>query len=88
MLSINGLIWDEWNRDHIAHHQISPEEIEEVCHSEYNAIESFRKRIQLLGKTRKGRKLVIILSPEDRELKTYGEGIYYPITAFEEVNDL
>lgn len=38
------------------------------------------------GKTRNGKKLTIILSPEDRNLNIYGEGIYYPITAFEEVD--
>jgi len=38
------------------------------------------------GKTKDSRKLTIILSPEDRNLRIYGEGIYYLITAFEEVD--
>ncbi len=88
MIKVNGLVWDEWNREHLARHHVSPEEVEEVCHGNYQVIESFRKRLQIYGKTRKGRTLVIILSPEDRTLKVYGKGIYYPITAFEEVNDL
>jgi hypothetical protein len=47
--------------------------------------ESYRKRIIISGKTRKGRNIIIILSPEDRNLKVYGSGTYYPITAFEKV---
>lgn len=85
MIEVKELIWDDWNRDHIAEHKILPEEIEEVCHGTFQAVESYRKRIQVMGKTKRGRKLVIILSPEDRDLKTYERGVYYPITAFEEV---
>lgn len=86
MVEINGLIWDDWNKKHLAKHGVIPEEVEEVCHSKFKAVESYRGRIQLTGKTKKGKKLVIILSPEDRNLKEYGKGIYYPITAFKEVD--
>ncbi|HVF69819.1 MAG TPA: hypothetical protein VNA13_04635 [Xanthomonadales bacterium] len=85
MVTINGLIWDDWNREHLAKHKVSPEEVEEICHGKYQAFESFRGRIQVIGKTKSGKKLIIILSPEDRDLKIYGGGLYYPITAFEEV---
>ena len=85
MIVVNGLIWDDWNRKHLKSHGVKPEEVEEVCHSTYHAIESYRERIQLTGTTKVGRKLVIILSPEDRKLNKYGKGIYYPITGFEEV---
>lgn len=30
---IRRLIWDEWNIDHIAGHNVEPEEVEEVCRS-------------------------------------------------------
>lgn len=82
-MQINKLIWDDWNRNHIAKHDIILEEVEEVCNGNFVAIESYRKRILIKGKTQKGRNLAIVLSPEDRNLKTYGVGIYYPITAFE-----
>jgi hypothetical protein len=88
MIVVVGLVWDEWNREHLSRHNILPEEVEEVCQGKYQAIESYRKRIELFGKTKSGRKLVIILSPEDRYLRAYGKGIYYPVTAFEEVNNL
>ena len=87
MLSVEGLIWDEWNKDHIAKHNVTPEEVEEICHGKHQAILSFRGRIQLSGNTKSGKKLIIILSPEDRNLKKYGKGNYYPITAFEEVKN-
>ncbi len=84
MARINGLIWDEWNRNHIAEHKISVEEVEEVCHGKHEAVESYRKRILVIGITKKGRTLIVSLSPEDRNLQGYGKGLYYPITAFEE----
>ena len=83
MVVVNSFIWDEWNRGHIAHHNITPEEIEEVCHGRHQAKESHRNRILITGKTKAGRNLFIVLSPEDRNLKPYGKGIYYVITAFE-----
>jgi len=41
------------------------------------------KRFLLIGKTKRGRQLAIVLSPEDRNLEIYGNGFYYVITAFE-----
>ncbi len=83
MIVITGLVWDEWNREHLARHSISPEEVEEVCHGNYEITESYRKRLLIVGKTKRGRKIAVVLSPEDRNLKYYGKGIYYVITAFE-----
>lgn len=83
MIAVMGLVWDEWNREHLARHNISPEEVEEICHRKYKITESYRKRLLIVGKTTKGRKIVIVLSPEDRNLEYYGNGIYYVITAFE-----
>ena len=84
MVVVRGLIWDDWNRQHLAGHNVIPEEVEDVCHLRHEVRESYRKRLQVLGKTKKGRVLVIILSPEDRTGQPYDEGVYYVITAFEE----
>lgn len=84
-VTVNGLIWDDWNLAHICKHNVSKEEVERVCHGKHKIIESYRKRVQISGVTNRGRKLIIILSPEDRNLKVYGKDIYYVITAFEEV---
>ncbi len=83
MIVVNGLVWDEWNKNHLAGHNISPEEVEGVCNSKYSITESYRKRVLVVGKTKRGKKIAIVLSPEDRNLKPYDKGIYYVITAFE-----
>ncbi len=83
VIKISGLIWDEWNRGHLSRHGITPEEVEEACHNRPEAIKSYRNRIQVSGKLKSGKRITIILSPEDRNLKSYGEETYYPITAFE-----
>ncbi len=83
MIVINGLIWDEWNREHIARHAISQAEVEEVCHGKYIIIESYRKRLLVIGETKGGRRIAVVLSPEDKDLKPYGNGIFYVLTAFD-----
>lgn len=83
MLKVKGLIWDEWNKEHIAKHRLIPEEIEEACHGNFKVVESYRKRIVIIGKTKSGKSLIVVLSPEDRNLQPYGDSRYYPITAFE-----
>lgn len=80
---VNGLIWDDWNKDHIGKHRITVREIEEVCYGNHQVKESYRRRILIVGKTRTNRLLAIILSPENRNLESYGNGIYYVVTAFE-----
>lgn len=89
MVVVNGLIWDEWNRKHITQHGVTPDEVEEVCHGEHKTYKTYRKRVEIEGKTKTRRKIKIILSPESRNLKPYKSGIFYPITAFEkrEKND-
>ena len=84
MIEVTGLIWDEWNKKHIQRHNVTTEEIEEVCHSQIKTYKTYRGRIEVIGETRAGRKLKIILSPEDRNLQQYEKGFYYPVTAFEE----
>lgn len=83
MVVVKGLIWDDWNKEHIAKHGVSVEEVEEVCHGSFKAAESYKKRILITGKAKKGKMLAIVLSPEDRNLEPYGNDTYYPITAFE-----
>ena len=83
MITIKSLIWDKWNRDHITKHNVTPEEIEDVCHGRHEVIQSYRKRLQLIGTTKAGKTICIVLSPEDRNLKPYPPGTYYVITTFE-----
>ena len=83
MIKVNGLIWDEWNREHIVKHDVTVAEVEEACHAKLEISDSYRKRILVVGKTKKGRILAVVLSPEDREFHQYPKDIFYPITAFE-----
>jgi len=82
MIEIYGLVWDDWNKEHIRKHRITIEEVEEVCHRKHTIKESYRKRIQLIGTTAKGKTIAIVLSPEDRNLRRYRKGMYYVVTAF------
>ena len=87
MININTLIWDIENQNHIKKHRISTTEIEEACQNANQAIISFRKRLLIKGETLNQRKLNIVLSPQDKNGKSYPEGIYYPITAYESESD-
>jgi uncharacterized DUF497 family protein len=75
MPDIRRLRWDDWNVGHIARHQVSPEEVEEVWHSDYIIREAYGGRIVLIGPTSTGRTLAVVLDPEPEE------GVYYPVTA-------
>ena len=83
MIAVNGLVWDDWNRSHLGKHNISPEEVEEVCHGEHQSVESYRKRILIMGETKTKKHIAVVLSPEDVSLKPYRDGVYYVVTAFE-----
>ena len=75
MIYIRLLIWDTWNVPHIARHQVAPEEVEEVCHGDPVTSDTYKGRLRVVGPTRSGRVLTVILAPEDEE------GVYYPVTA-------
>jgi uncharacterized protein len=75
MLTIRRLIWDAWNVGHIARHRVTPEEVEEVCHGEPVASQTYKGRLRVVGPTQRRRMLTVILAPTDEQ------GVYYPITA-------
>jgi uncharacterized DUF497 family protein len=74
MVTVRRLRWDPWNAGHITGHQVSPEEVEEVCQGSPVVEMGYAGRLRLVGPTSAGRLLAVILAPED-------EGAYYPITA-------
>lgn len=74
MLVIRRLIWDSWNVAHIARHQVKPEEVEEVCHGDPIAQEGRGGRSLVIGPTRSGKILTVVIDPE-------GQDLYYPVTA-------
>ena len=75
MLYIRHLIWDDWNVAHIARHEVTRDEVEEACRGQPVISETYKGRLRVVGPTRSGRMLTVILSPED------DEGVYYPVTA-------
>ena len=75
MLVVRRLIWDPWNVAHIARHQVTPDEVEEVCHGDPIVQVGKQGRSLVFGPTQAGRMLAIVLDPET------GEGVYYPETA-------
>jgi uncharacterized DUF497 family protein len=75
MLYVRHLIWDDWNVPHIARHQVTCEEVEEVCRSQPITSETYNNRLRVVGPTQSGKMLTIILAPQEEE------GVYYVVTA-------
>ena len=63
MISARRLIWDAWNITHIARHQVTPEEVEEVCQGEFVSSETYSGRLRIIGSTASNRMLTVILAP-------------------------
>jgi uncharacterized DUF497 family protein len=63
-LWIDELVWDEWNEEHIARHQLMPEEVEEVVFDPGTLFLRGRKapsRYLGMGLTEAGRYLLVVL---------------------------
>ncbi len=75
VLFVRRLIWDAWNVAHIARHQVAPDEVEEVCHGDVVARQTYQGRLIIIGPTQSGRILAVVLAPEEPP------GVYYPLTA-------
>ena len=74
MVLVRELVWDAWNVAHIAHHEVTPEEVEEVCWGFTHSSRTYQDRLRVIGQTVSGRTLTVILAPVQTE-------IYYPVTA-------
>ena len=74
MVRVDRVRRDDWNRQHIADHGVSPEEVEDVCRVPCIVRESYKGRLMLIGPNAAGRILVAVLDPE-------GEDTYYPVSA-------
>ena len=75
IISVNKLIWDDWNITHIAEHDVLPEEVEEVCKSDPLVQTGNKGRVVVIGLTRVHRWVEVVLDPEPEE------GVYYVVTA-------
>ena len=68
-MRIGELFWDESNESHIARHNVTRQEVEEVCFGRHWMLRSGRKRRAVFGQTEAGRYLIVILE----KLWDYGE---------------
>ena len=57
-----ALIWDDWNKEHIAKHKVTVKEVEEAYKSKTIVKFSYLGRKLILGKTMRDRLLTIIVS--------------------------
>ncbi len=75
MIRVQRLVWDDWNVGHVARHEVAPEEVEQVCHSNPMASSVHSGRLRLVGSTLGGRLLTVILAGDAKA------GVCYPVTA-------
>ncbi len=79
-VKIQGLQWDDQNIEHIAHHYVSHQEVEDVCFGVHVSIRESEMRDILSGQSADGRYLNVVL-------ERLGKGQFRPITAFEMSED-
>jgi uncharacterized protein len=75
MIEVKDLIWDDWNIAHIARHDVTKDEVEQACQSDYMVFDGDKGRFLVIGTTETERVLAVVLDPEPEP------GIYYPVTA-------
>jgi uncharacterized DUF497 family protein len=74
-LYIGRLLWDEYRVEHIAQHDVEPDEVWEVCLDPLHlAHKESRQRYRLYGQTADGRYLFVVLEHIEST-------VYKPITA-------
>lgn len=73
---IGELEWDDENVEHIARHNVSPQEVEDVCFGLHISERQSNRRYVLSGQTAAGRYLNVVV-------ERIGAGLFRPITAFE-----
>lgn len=73
---VRGLVWDEWNVEHVARHGVAVEEVEQVCLSSPFVTKASSRTFRAIGQSWAGHYLTVILSSR-------GRGTYYTVTARE-----
>ena len=76
LIDVDRLVWDGWNTDHIAKHGVTPEDVKEVVAGEPIARKTYKNRLLVLGLTRAGRMLAVVIGPVPDD-----PGAYYPFSA-------
>ncbi|WP_371781682.1 hypothetical protein [Streptosporangium subroseum] len=74
-MRIEEIMWDDWNEEHIARHEVSPAEVEQVAFTRPLRAKRMRNGIYAVyGQTDAGRYLTVFLAPRP-------SNAYYPVTA-------
>ena len=73
---IGELEWDDENVGHITRHNVTPEEVEDVCFGLHLRVKASRQRYVLSGQTDSGRYLTVVI-------ERISMGLFRPITAFD-----
>ncbi len=68
---IAHLYWDDWNRDHLGKHAVSPQEAEEVVAGEPISRQSYKQRLAVTGPTIAGRLLTVIVGAVPNQPGTF-----------------
>jgi uncharacterized protein len=74
VITMEQLIWDEWNIEHIARHELTPDEVEAVCAGDAFVSETYSGRLRLIEPTYEGNMVTVIIAPKSTEK-------FYPVTA-------
>lgn len=74
VIRVRSLLWDEFNSSHVAKHAVTVEEVEQVCAWRVEAWPGQKDRFLVVGKTKTGRIITIILA------RKYDK-TFYPVTA-------
>lgn len=62
-----NIVWDKWNLEHIKKHNVSKYEVEIFFKNKNLLVESYKGRLIIIGKTKRGRLLTTILSFEKQK---------------------
>lgn len=73
-IEVNKLVWDKANKEHINKHSVAVKEVDEICFRKVKAKLAKFGRYLVMGETKEGRKLTIILAPK-------GENSFYVVSA-------
>lgn len=75
-MRIGRLEWDDDNVEHLARHQVTPQEVEDVCFGFHISRKEDGERYILSGQSGEGRYLNVVI-------ERVGGGLFRPVTAFE-----
>ena len=65
--TVQRLVWDEWNVEHIQKHDVTEREAEEVVAGSPILQPSYKGRFAVIGPTAHGRMLTVVIGPVPRE---------------------